>query len=261
MSINDTIDSIIVNNLSVIRFGDGEIYLIDGMDLGFQKKSSELASRLEEIIKINTPGLLICIPNIWSRLENYVSYAYKFNMHHLFRCGHVWRKLLSYEQTYGDTNMTRHYLAYKDKTKSGETFKKLFLIWNDKDVVLVEGEKSRLGVGNDMFDNTRSLSRVLCPSENAFAKYNDIKNVILKIDKNKLILVSLGPTAKLLAYDLFISGYRVIDIGHIDMEYEMFLRGEIEQVKVKYKYFNEIGARSPEECTDEKYLSQIMAKI
>jgi hypothetical protein len=39
-------------------------------------------------------------------------------------------------------------------------------------------------------------------------------------DKNILILISLGPTATVLAYDLAKLGYWAIDIGHIDNEYE-----------------------------------------
>jgi len=71
----------------------------------------------------------------------------------------------------------------------------------------------------------------------------------------------LGPAAKVLAYDLFKAGYRVIDIGHADMEYEMYIRKEPVQVKVRYKYFNELQERDPEECTDPEYLSQIIANI
>ncbi len=32
----------------------------------------------------------------------------------------------------------------------------------------------------------------------------------------------LGPTAKLLSYDLTKRGYQAIDLGHIDSEYEWF---------------------------------------
>ena len=47
-------------------------------------------------------------------------------------------------------------------------------------VLLVEGEKSRLGVGNDLFENTGSVKRILCPSENAYEKYDEILKEILK---------------------------------------------------------------------------------
>ena len=112
-----------------------------------------------------------------------------------------------------------------------------------------------------MFKAVASIRRILSPAENAYSKYNEILNEVLKCGKDKLILVSLGPAAKVLAYDLFLAGYRVIDIGHIDMEYEMYLRKEPIQAKVKYKYFNEIKERDPEECTDPEYLSQIIANI
>ena len=112
-----------------------------------------------------------------------------------------------------------------------------------------------------MFDNVKSIQRILYPSQDAFLKYELIKNEALKVGKDKLILLSLGPAAKVLAYDLFLLGYRVIDIVHIDMEYEMFLKKSDKQVKVKYKYFVEIHENNPEDCMDEKYLSQIISTI
>ena len=261
LSVDETIDLVIKNNLSVIRFGDGEISLIDGLDLGFQKQNPDLAIKLGSILQNSINGLLLTVPNMWGRLDWQEEYAYKFGVHHLYRYGHIWKGLLSNNQIYGETGMTRFYLSPKDKSRSGERFKKLFSIWKNKDVVLIEGEKSRLGVGNDMFDQVKSIQRILCPPDNAYDKYDQIKSEALKIDKNKLVLVSLGPTAKVLAYDLFLSGYRVIDIGHIDMEYEMFLRKEKKQTKVRYKYFNEINERDPEDCNDERYLGQIITTI
>lgn len=261
LSIDETIDKIKQENLSVIRFGDGEVSLIDGLDLGFQKRSDYLVGKLAEILQVQKVGLLICIPGIWGNLNVFLDFVKDFNIHHLYRFGHVYKQLLVPNQVYGDTHMTRFYLAFKDRSHCGQTFKKLFSIWENKDVVLIEGEKSRLGVGNDMFSATRSLRRILCPPENAFAKYEAIKNEALKINKDALVLVSLGPTAKVLAYDLFTAGYRVIDVGHIDMEYEMFLRQADRQEKVAYKYFNEIQERNPEDCNDPAYISQIIAVI
>ena len=261
LSDEDTLDKIIKENLSVIRFGDGEISLIDGLDLGFQKNDKNLVKSIEQILKARDAGLLLCVPNIWGRLDDLEDYAYWFNMHHLYRCGYVWNSVLSKDQIYGSSAITRPYLAYKDKSKSGAIFKKLFSIWEGKDVVLIEGSKSRLGVGNDMFDKVKSIKRILCPPEDAYSKYEEIKKEAMKISKDKMILLSLGPTAKVLAYDMFLAGYRVIDIGHVDMEYEMFLQKADKQVKVKYKYFNEIHERNPEDCKDAKYLSAIIATI
>ncbi|MGB8815777.1 MAG: SP_1767 family glycosyltransferase [Minisyncoccia bacterium] len=261
LSIIETIDLINKMNLSVIRFGDGEMSLMDGVDLAFQKYDSGLAQRLVTILQTKSDKLLICIPGIWKNINSFNKRDFWFFMHHLFRYRHTWLNLLSSDQIYGNTFVTRPYLTFKDKSKSGYTFDKILSIWKEKDIVLIEGEKSRLGVGNDLFNNVKSFKRILCPSENAFSKYNEIKAEAVKIDKNKLILISLGPTAKVLAFDLFLLGYRVVDIGHIDMEYEMFLKKETKIIKVRYKYFNEISERNPEEYNDKKYLDQIITKI
>lgn len=263
LSLSDTLEVIIKDNLSVIRFGDGEMSLLKNSDLGFQKANDELVRRLKQIIQLNEKDLLICIPGIFGKLEGFVKMTFRFALHHQFRYRHDWLGLLNPGQIYGDTLITRPYLAYKPalRAKSGEIFRKLFSIWQGRDVLLIEGSKSRLGVGNDMFKETASVSRILCPPENSYDKYSQILNEALKAGKDKLVLVSLGPTAKVLAYDLFKAGYRVIDIGHADMEYEMFLRKEPIQTKVRFKYFNEIQERDPEECKDSEYLSQIIANI
>lgn len=261
LSIDETLDLILEKKLSVIRFGDGEMSLIDNMDLAFQKRNDELVQKLIKILQKNTEGLLICIPDIWGKMDKLNKETFLFNIHHLFKHGHMWNDLLSFSQIYGNTFITRPYLLFKDKSQSDRIFQKIKSMWEAKNVVLIEGEKSRLGVGNDLFNGVKSLKRILCPAENAFSKYDKIKDEILKINKDKMILLSLGPTAKILAYDLFLSGYRVIDIGHIDMEYEMFLRKQNKRIRVKYKYFNEIDERNPEECIDQKYLDQIITRI
>lgn len=260
LTIEQTIDLIKKEKLSVIRFGDGEISLIDNVDLTFQKHNVELAGRLKHIIKINKNGLLICIPGIWGKMSNFNKKDFIFHIHHLFKHGHIWKGLLSTDRVYGNTLMTRPYLVFKNKSHANNTFNKIISLWEKEDVVLIEGEKSRLGVGNDLFNNVISIKRILCPAENAFSKYGKILEEAKKINKKKLILISLGPTAKLLAYDLFLLGYRVIDIGHIDMEYEMFLRKENKLIKVPYKYFLNL-VNNPDDCKDVEYTKQIIVNI
>lgn len=47
-------------------------------------------------------------------------------------------------------------------------------IWDGRDVLIVEGELSRIGVGNDLFDGCHSIHRILCPKTNAFNRYDEI---------------------------------------------------------------------------------------
>ena len=105
-------------------------------------------------------------------------------------------------------------MDFASKEKCSRWFDELREIWNNRDIVFVEGEKSRLGVGNDLFDNVRSIKRILCPISDAFDRYNDILSAALNLEKDALLLIALGPTATVLSYDLFKAGYQAIDIGH-----------------------------------------------
>jgi len=132
-----------------------------------------------------------------------------------------------------------------------------------KNIVIIEGVQSRLGVGNDLFKNANSIQRILCPSENAFDVYDKILNEALKIPKNKQILIALGSTATVLTYDLYKKGYQAIDIGHVDIEYEWFLRNVKNRIKIENKYTNEVknGRENIRPVKDTDYYKQIIINI
>ena len=84
-----------------------------------------------------------------------------------------------------------------------------------------------------------------------------------KVSKDKLIFLALGPTATVLAYDLYKLGYQAIDIGHVDIEYEWFLRKATKKIKIDNKYVTEVadGRTNIQDVKDEKYESEIIATI
>lgn len=135
-------------------------------------------------------------------------------------------------------------------------------IWEDKEVIIVEGAQTRLGVGNDLFDNVKSIKRVLAPAVNAFDKYEEILHAVIEIYQGELILIALGPTATVLASDLCNHNMRALDIGHIDIEYEWFLRGKTGHDVISGKFTNEAnGGNIVDECLDKKYLDSIVKQI
>ena len=74
--------------------------------------------------------------------------------------------------------------------------------------------------------------------------------------------MALGPTATVLAWDLFQAGYWAVDAGHIDLEYEWMRLGATEKVKVAGKYVNEVaGGDQVEDLVDEAYAAQIVGKV
>ena len=70
----------------------------------------------------------------------------------------------------------------------------------------------------------------------------------------------MGPTATILSYDLYKFGYQVIDIGHIDIEYELYLRNASNMIPIPNKYVNEArkGNINIGNIKDENYYSQII---
>jgi glycosyltransferase family protein len=153
-------------------------------------------------------------------------------------------------------------MDYEDTRGSGVLFEKVMQIWQNREILLLEGEKSRLGAGNNLFQNAKSVQRILAPANNAYAKFDDLFQEVLNYDTNKLILVAMGPTAKSLCYELALKGYQAIDIGNLDVEYEWYLRGATSKIKIPGKYTSEaIGGRIVEDLNDEKYQAQIIKKI
>lgn len=259
---NSTIEKILEENCSLARYGDGEFGLIYNKSIDFQPYHEELGQRLKAILKNESKGLLIGIPDVFNSLKQYVPKTQQFWLKHLARNGYKWNKLLNKKSIYYNSFITRPYIIYKDKNYSQKVFDKVKLIWHQRNVILVEGEKSRLGVGNDLFDNVNSIKRIICPNFDAYSRYDEILKTVLDQGKDNLILISLGPTATVLAYDLHQKGYQAIDIGHIDIEYEWFLRNVSEKVKIKGKYVGEVdGGQDVNEIKDLSYLNQIIKRI
>lgn len=261
----ETVDLIINKRMSLARFGDGEFMWMNGIShMSFQDYSRDLDEDLIKAFNNKNKNLLIGIPkgifdnskfNIYAKMhwriirENFIRYSLN---------------LLDINKTYVDASITRPYIDYKSKSNSKKLFNNLKRIWDDKDIVIVEGKDSKLGLGNDLFSNTKSIKRIICPSRNAYSYIKEIKNEIVKnVDKNTLILGALGPTASILASELCDLGYQFVDIGHIDIEYMWYLKGSILKEQVKGKYVNESGSNFVENMydSDTEYLNSIIVTI
>ena len=260
--IDQTLDYVIENKSSIIRFGDGEMDLMLGKSIPYQVYDENLASQLKEIISFQSDKkLVIGLPNVFSERSNFTSAA------EAFWKGHLEHHLKDYVELaradwYGTTFVSRPYIDYEDKSKAKGQFEKLKSIWENRDILIVEGITSRSGVGNDLFDKAKSVKRIICPSHNAFSRIEEIQEAVLQYAENRLILCMLGPTAKILSYNLFKKGYRVLDIGHIDSEYEWMKMGAKTKVKFSHKHTAEHNFdQDIEFIEDETYNNQIVARI
>ena len=265
LSVYDTIDYIIKTNCSVARLGDGEFAILTmAGNLGFQHKDEKLSKRLKEVLDSKEEKLLICIPDIFDKKEykNRTKDNKKWWKNYMQTYRKVWYQNIDFYRTYGATNFTRYYITRKDKSDCANYFNSVREIWKNKDIIFIEGEKTRCGVGNDLFNNAKSIQRIIAPAESAFDRYDEILAEAKKVSKDKLILLALGPTATVLAHDLAIDGHRAIDIGHMDVEYEWFLRKAEDRINLENKYVNESKDNTfSENFYDKEYNSQIIKKI
>ena len=260
--IDQTLDYIIENQSSIIRFGDGEMDLMLGKSIPYQVYDENLASQLKEIISLQSDEkLVIGLPNVFADRSNFTPAA------EAFWKGHLEHHLKDYVELaradwYGTTFVSRPYIDYVDKSQSFSQFEKLKQIWKNEDILIVEGVTSRSGVGNDLFDGANSIKRIICPSHNAYACIEEIQEAVLQYTENRLILCMLGPTAKILSYNLFKKGYRVLDIGHIDSEYEWMKMGVDTKVKLHHKHTAEHNFdQDIEFIEDETYNSQVVTVL
>lgn len=263
LSIDQSLDYLLEKGASVVRFGDGEMDLVAGRSIVYQDFDPELSARLREIMSMESDEhLMICLPDVFTGLERYSIDAQNFwSLNHLPHFLEKYKNICR-APWYGSTFISRPYIDLEDKTPSAGYFAKLKQLWQDKDLLIVEGETSRSGVGNDLFDGARSIKRIICPSRNAYSKLEAIKQAVREHADNRLILTMLGPTAKVLVYDLVQEGYRALDIGHIDSEYEWFQMGATHKVKLSHKHTAEHNFDQDIEFRDDQaYDSQIVANL
>lgn len=268
MDVERTIQILYNEKKCLARFGDNEFELMFGrLRTNYQDTNTKLADRLKEVLNSHEDNLLIAIADNYGSLAKYTDEAardIRMYMTKEVRENHI--QLLDLNRQYYDAYLSRAYLMYRDKTNVKNKFDNIKKIWDNKNVLIVEGRYTRFGVGNDLLENAKDVKRIIVPDKNAFEKYDEIIKAVRFYGKNKLILSIIGPTATVLSYDLAREGYWIIDIGQLDTEYEWFIRGVDKRCSLKYKNVSEaINYEAIEDITQKKefesYFSGILETI
>lgn len=258
---DETLERIYRGGMSIARFGDGEMNIMRGNSIDFQRYNKILADRLEEILGGGQAKCLIGVPPVLRALRGFKIQAQRYWVENLFDSYEWWSRSMG-GRVYYSANITRPYIDYRNRRKSCVWFSKIKRIWDRRKVLVIEGAGTRFGVGNGLLGNTLEVRRVLCPSRDAFSCYRDILECALRFDKSYIVLIALGPAATVLAYDLAGYGYQAIDIGHCDIEYEWFLKKARYKEAVEGKYTNEVrGGNKVGDCQDREYLAQVAVTV
>lgn len=204
-------------------------------------------------------------PNLLVGLINLVNITDQFWINWIGKNKMKLLKVINKNKTYYNSGITRFYSQSSNKKYIKNYIARFKSIWNNRDILIIEGEKTRVGIGNDLFNNAKSIKRIICPNENAFNVYNKILEYMknLTLNQNTLILISLGPTATVLTYDLIEYGHQIIDFGHFDIQYEYYLRNVSKKIKIPNKYVGEVpgGTLNINPISNKDYYNQIIKKI
>ncbi|MDL2263821.1 GT-D fold domain-containing protein [Synergistaceae bacterium OttesenSCG-928-I11] len=236
---DDTLQRLLDTSDSFARFGDGEFFLMYGGSVPFnQEFDATLQRRLREIVATQEKGLMVGIPyhffynwtssgEVLRELDTRNSYGSIAAI----RAGVL--RCVDLSKQYGDAACTLAFFGFKEKDFDAH-FAKVRSIWADKDICIICGETVFKNVGADVFDTARSVEYLYGPPWNAFSAYDDIlKCVVDGVDPQKIVVIILGPTATVLAYDLHKLGYRALDLGHIAKDYYYWKKGYGDLLKTR----------------------------
>ena len=251
MTSEETLKELINSDKSLARYGDAEFCIASGGFVTYQDHNPVLQQKLIQVLKQPINDCLVCVPRAFGQLSMFNNAAREFWRWFMRSHRDEINKLLCEFKfknrdalvpcpQLGDAFVSRPYMDYVNK----RTSEKVFLLWkklfSGKSLLIVEGRYSRLGVGNDLFGTAVSIRRIWCPALNAFSKYEEIRKAVsLIVRKDEMVLIALGPTATVLAYDLASVGIRALDVGHIDVEYLWMKMKTTKKVPIKGRYVNE----------------------
>lgn len=268
----ETVQYIVKHRSSVTRFGDGEFLWAfqERKNDNFEKNSPELANRLLEVLYDvgNNSNLITCIPNIFDNLNGIKPAAKVFWEGFLIKKGLKVVNLLKQNEVYYDSKFTRPYIDFLPQGRNfNRKFENIRKIWNGRNVLIVEGEKTRFGVNSDLLENAQSVKRIVCPNQDAFEKYRLILTETVQKSseiEDVLVLAALGPAATVLAFDLANDNIQTVDIGHLDIEYQWYNMHAQEKVPVPGKFVNEVESNFIKDLPNQalkEYKSQVISTI
>lgn len=213
LSIDETIKEIKYKNKSLIRYGDGEFIIMSGGDIHYQCSDKVLEEKLNNIIKeylINPQKspYLLCMPTPFISCN-----GMKLSKRR------VWVSSWARARYYYKKNLDLRDIYYGDAFLFSKTYEASYeKIWSNSDsIIFLHNNKKFAENFTAKYGIKTTFIKV--PSNNSFAEVDKLLDKILvAIDKdtsiNKLVLISAGPCAKVLVYELSKRGIKAIDTGH-----------------------------------------------
>lgn len=195
---------------SIIRFGDGEMHIMNGGSIHYQKYEKGLGLAMRKIVKEfnDTSPYIVSLPIFINRSNTELKKKGKFFVWMPAKV--MYRILFPKNFSYGDA----HFFYY-----DGFFRKYLESYLLDKHLVVVSNPVSIESFKNNIAIPFKKVSFVATPGENSYSEYEricgDIDSAIANVPEEEeiVLLISTGPTSKQLVYDFTAKGHQALDIG------------------------------------------------
>lgn len=234
LDVEQSLESLLKSGNSVARYGDGEVMIMGGYDIPFQKYDKKLADRLKEIVMNTQQGLSVALAQFFYYMQDIThiksELVARYCRYEALKFRNILKDYISFDKIYLDTAISG--------AKNSKNVEMLRLLWECKNnaggggnkslkteskVLLVCCKEAWQSYQYDIFENVQK-EFLFIPNKHAFSQYDSILRDILKYDKDTIIILMAGPTACVLASDLAYKGYRALDLGHIAKYYDYFKR-------------------------------------
>jgi hypothetical protein len=236
----ETLKYIIENNISIMRFGDGEFGLLYGMSIFSHIKSwndftwsqvysKEIKNEMKRLLSLKNPKILIAIPPFWQILHNDKQFEQFSGIEKIYSNMHIearmflW-KFLSSNILYGswsvfmpqhhinlNWNLVKKYFENRNIViVTGDTYKLKNITFSEKTFFI---EAGKYNMFEKRFEVFQGIQKSIV--ENKFKK------------ENTLFLVSLGPTACSVVEYISNLGFTAWDTGHFFQLAEKEIKKEL----------------------------------
>lgn len=224
LNYQETVDKLLLSPKSFCRFGDGEMEIIKGNNIPFQKYDKKLAEKMEFILKNNVPNLYVGINyNYFHSTRNLLPFAREFSLEHASTYRKAFIEYSTNNREYIAAGFNQIYMLLKDY--DFETYyDKIKTLFKDKKVVLFIGKGIKNKFKYNVFEEAKSIECVEGPNVNAFDEYKSLLAKAVTYDKDNILCFILWPTSKILVYDLSQLGYLAYDIGHLMKDYDAYMK-------------------------------------
>lgn len=215
LSIEETINYIVDNKISVARLGDEEE--LNAM-LALTPKYPELKSKLINICASGSnEHCFVCINNFNADKDDLPFFFRRaFGLLYSSLKRRTFERIQFNDKTnYGDAYAFLFYYYKCTEAEKNIKHSKIKKIWENRKVLFIVNSKSNILTDTSCFNNTKEKAFIFGPAQNAFSEYDKILNEIKNnYDTSWLVYIEMGAMATVLSYELSEIGFQALDMGH-----------------------------------------------